>query len=134
MEMDTSIVSLRTSHQSVKLPKSLKRYKVFRRLRIGPSAEERRREATMETLIGLWVTCSLTFLTENPDLKRPVPVTVERARCQVIDDRFMPVGTSELSRTPVLLDCSRDILMFKLTHGDRVFLVNKEDGYCQWPL
>ena len=81
----------------------------------------------MNTLIGTWVACSLSFWSYNPDIKREVRITTDSAVCQVIDDRFMPVGNPDHWEYPLVVDCSKAIMWLKPLRGNGIFFLLKKD-------
>ena len=86
----------------------------------------------MKTLIGTWVTCSVSFWSHNPGLGKDVKIEANCIACQVIDDRLMKVGSPSSERTPIVVDCSKAIGWLKPIGTDGVFTFLKENGDCDY--
>ena len=88
----------------------------------------------MKTLIGMWLTCSVSFTSYHPGLKRDVIMHAEDVKCQVLDDQIDPVGSPEWTRHPIVMDCRNAILWLKPTNTNGVFTFMKEDKDCDYGL
>lgn len=86
----------------------------------------------MKTLIGVYLTCTVSFQSINPAINRPVTVTATDIKCQVIDDRFMTVGTSDWQTEPIVVDCRKEIMWLKPINTDGIFTFLKGDKHCDY--
>ena len=86
----------------------------------------------MNSLIGTIVLCNITFTSLNPVLKRAVSITAENVKCVVTDDRIMKVGDPMWKRSPVYVDCSKEIAWLNPTSTDGIFMFFKEDNDCDF--
>ena len=84
------------------------------------------------TMIGSLITCTVTFLSINPDIGVTVTVKANDVLCRVIDDRLSTVGTPDSASHPILVDCLKEIEWLNPIDTDGVFLFNKEDGDCDY--
>lgn len=86
----------------------------------------------MNSLIGTWILCNIAFTSYNPALKREVEIKASNVKCQVIDDRYMKVGSPGWERSPIWVDCSKEINWLKPTNTDGTFHFMKEDKDCDY--
>jgi hypothetical protein len=61
----------------------------------------------MGSLVGHYLLCTVAILVHIPHLKETVEQK-EEFKCQVIDDVFMSVGSSDSPQYPMIIDCSKD--------------------------
>jgi hypothetical protein len=81
----------------------------------------------METLIGTWLACTVTFWSHNPALKRDVQIKAEGIQCQVKDDRYERVGSPGHWQYPIFVDCSKAIMWLKPLRGHGEFFLTRKD-------
>lgn len=86
----------------------------------------------MNSLIGTWVLCSVGFTSYNPALKKEVYINATNIKCQVIDDQIMKVGSPGWWRSPIVVDCSKELGWLKPTNTDGIFTFMKEDKDCDY--
>lgn len=82
------------------------------------------------SLIGFYVTCSVSFRSYNPDIRREVQIDATGVKCLVIEDRYDQVGSPGWFRTPYDVDCSKAIMWLKPTNTNGIFTFFKEDNTC----
>lgn len=80
----------------------------------------------MTTLIGTWVACTLTLWLYIPGLNKRLPHT-GRFDCLVIDDRLMSVGTPDLKKRMLMVDCSESTDWLKPATRKDLELVMREE-------
>lgn len=72
----------------------------------------------MNSLKGFYIVCEVTLSLFVPQTQQ---VVEERfpAKCLVVDDDFMKVGTPDDAKAPVIVDCSSD-KTFKMLAPDNI--------------
>lgn len=84
------------------------------------------------SLIGFYLTCTVTFKSFNPAIKREVEIKAEGIKCLMVEDRLGPVGSPEYIRHPYIIDCSEAIMWLKPTNAPGgIFTLDKEDKECE---
>ncbi len=80
------------------------------------------------SLIGTWVVCTATVWLQVPQLNKILPQT-SNFTCEVIDDRFMSVGTPDDKKSMYIVDCSQDP-NYKMLARDTIGIFLYEKGEC----
>lgn len=68
----------------------------------------------------------------EPNIKQNVEIKLEKAACEVIEDRLTTVGSVDIKKTPIIVDCNNAINWLKPTNSTGIYLFFKEDNDCEY--